>query len=198
MGRNEDEFSRKLKEAVSSCGRLMVEELSLSSCAKMKNDRGRFEIELKVSETAIASWTQILHSSGFPVGSPYSAQRPTFIPRARVLKLYAQALRVAKGAPAPTKNELMQLIRQEIENRRDCNDRKGIRCLIREGMERLKNVDYTLDKLRQAIFVDLTNKLLTGIMKTKVPTQLDLFVIMQRRFGFLTFMLFCNTFQVLI
>ena len=43
----------------------------------------------------------------------------TFIPRARVLKLYAQALRVAKRAPAPTKKELMQLIRQEIENTRD-------------------------------------------------------------------------------
>ncbi|GJV28662.1 LYR family of Fe/S cluster biogenesis protein [Tanacetum coccineum] len=41
--------------------------------------------------------------------------------------------------------ELMQTIRQEMENNRDCNDRQRIRYLICEGMERLKNLDETLD-----------------------------------------------------
>ncbi|PWA86579.1 hypothetical protein CTI12_AA139780 [Artemisia annua] len=36
--------------------------------------------------------------------------------------------------------ELMQTIRQEMENNRDCNDRQRIRYLISEGMERLKNL----------------------------------------------------------
>ncbi|PWA97829.1 hypothetical protein CTI12_AA017890 [Artemisia annua] len=67
----------------------------------------------------------------------------TFIPNAPILKLCAQALRVAKRAPAPTrtKKELLQPIRKEIEISRDANDMKRFRCLIREGMERLKNVD---------------------------------------------------------
>ncbi|GJW86920.1 LYR family of Fe/S cluster biogenesis protein [Tanacetum coccineum] len=69
----------------------------------------------------------------------------TFILRARVLKLYRQALRVAKRAPPPSKGELMQTIRQEMENNRDCNDRQRIRYLISEGMERLKNLDEMLD-----------------------------------------------------
>ncbi|PWA81758.1 hypothetical protein CTI12_AA183840 [Artemisia annua] len=69
----------------------------------------------------------------------------TFILRARVLKLYRQSLRVAKRAPAPSKGELVQTIRQEMENNRDCNDSQRIRYLISEGMERLKNLDEMLD-----------------------------------------------------
>ncbi|KAI3724530.1 hypothetical protein L2E82_36311 [Cichorium intybus] len=69
----------------------------------------------------------------------------TFILRARVLKLYRQALRVAKRAPPHTKGELMQTIRQEMEKNRDCNDKQKIRYLISEGMERLKGLDEMLD-----------------------------------------------------
>ncbi|XP_071703479.1 uncharacterized protein [Rutidosis leptorrhynchoides] len=68
-----------------------------------------------------------------------------FILRARVLKLYRQALRVAKRAPAPSKGELMHTIRQEMENNRDCNDKQKIRYLISEGLERLKGLDEMLD-----------------------------------------------------
>nr|XP_043631666.1 uncharacterized protein LOC122603113 [Erigeron canadensis]XP_043631667.1 uncharacterized protein LOC122603113 [Erigeron canadensis] len=74
---------------------------------------------------------------------PFDLQ--TFILRARVLKLYRQALRVAKRAPGHSKGELMQTIRQEMENNRDCNDRQRVRYLISEGMERLKRLDEMLD-----------------------------------------------------
>ncbi|MFS7982928.1 putative complex 1 LYR protein [Helianthus anomalus] len=69
----------------------------------------------------------------------------TFILRARVLKLYRQAVRVAKRAPAHSKGELMQTIRQEMEKNRDCNDKQKIRYLISEGIERLKGLDEMLD-----------------------------------------------------
>ncbi|KVH88718.1 uncharacterized protein LOC112501789 [Cynara cardunculus var. scolymus] len=69
----------------------------------------------------------------------------TFILRARVLKLYRQALRIAKRAPVPSRGELMQTIRQEMENNRACNDKQRIRYLISEGMERLKGLDEMLD-----------------------------------------------------
>ncbi|PWA63457.1 Aspartic peptidase [Artemisia annua] len=54
----------------------------------------------------------------------------TLIPNAPILKLCAQVLRVAKRAPAPTptKKELLQPIRKEIENSRDANDMKRFRC----------------------------------------------------------------------
>ncbi|KAI3797313.1 hypothetical protein L1987_32569 [Smallanthus sonchifolius] len=68
-----------------------------------------------------------------------------FILRARVLKLYRQALRVAKRAPAHSKGELMQTIRLEMEKNRDCNDKQRIRYLISEGTERLKGLDEMLD-----------------------------------------------------
>uniref|UniRef100_A0A251UJX9 LYR motif-containing protein 2 n=2 Tax=Helianthus annuus TaxID=4232 RepID=A0A251UJX9_HELAN len=69
----------------------------------------------------------------------------TFILRARVLKLYRQAIRVAKRAPAHSKGELMQTIRQEMEKNRDCNDKQKIRYLISEGIERLKGLGEMLD-----------------------------------------------------
>ncbi|KAL8240070.1 hypothetical protein R6Q59_013425 [Mikania micrantha] len=69
----------------------------------------------------------------------------TFILRARVLKLYRQALRVTKRAPEHSKGELMQTIRDEMEKNRDCNDKQKIRYLISEGMERLKGLDEMLD-----------------------------------------------------
>lgn len=42
-------------------------------------------------------------------------------------------------------DELRQIIRQEIENNRTCNDRQRIRFLISDGLERLKRLDETLD-----------------------------------------------------
>ncbi|GKE08122.1 hypothetical protein Tco_1411673 [Tanacetum coccineum] len=56
-------------------GRLMVEELSLS-CDEVKNDRQRFEIELKEGETTIVSWTQLRIDSGLPLDSPSSPSSP--------------------------------------------------------------------------------------------------------------------------
>ncbi|KAE8057306.1 hypothetical protein FH972_014007 [Carpinus fangiana] len=68
-----------------------------------------------------------------------------FILRARVLKLYRQAIRTARRAPAHAKAELRQTIRQEIENNRNCNDKQKMRFLISEGLERLKGLDEMLD-----------------------------------------------------
>ncbi|XP_062163463.1 uncharacterized protein LOC133870373 isoform X2 [Alnus glutinosa] len=67
-----------------------------------------------------------------------------FILRARVLKLYRQALRTAGRAPAHAR-ELRQTIRREMENNRNCNDKQKIRFLISEGLERLKGLDEMLD-----------------------------------------------------
>ncbi|CAI9777918.1 unnamed protein product [Fraxinus pennsylvanica] len=68
-----------------------------------------------------------------------------FLLRGRVLKLYRQALRIARRAPNGSSDELRQIIRQEIENNRTCNDRQRIRFLISDGLERLKRLDETLD-----------------------------------------------------
>ncbi|KAK9283820.1 hypothetical protein L1049_012074 [Liquidambar formosana] len=68
-----------------------------------------------------------------------------FILRARVLKLYRQALRTAQRAPVHARVELRQIIRQEMENNRSCNDKQRIRFLISEGVERLKGLSETLD-----------------------------------------------------
>uniref|UniRef100_A0A2N9FAZ4 LYR motif-containing protein 2 n=1 Tax=Fagus sylvatica TaxID=28930 RepID=A0A2N9FAZ4_FAGSY len=68
-----------------------------------------------------------------------------FLLRARVLKLYRQALRTAQRAPAHARVELRQTIRQEMETNRNCNDKQRIRFLISEGLERLKGLDETLD-----------------------------------------------------
>ncbi|KAF7817671.1 LYR motif-containing protein 2-like [Senna tora] len=68
-----------------------------------------------------------------------------FILRARVLKLYRQALRTARRAPTSTKAELRQTIRQEVENNRNCKDKPRIRYLISEGLDRLKRLDEMLD-----------------------------------------------------
>ncbi|XP_010266906.1 PREDICTED: uncharacterized protein LOC104604308 [Nelumbo nucifera] len=68
-----------------------------------------------------------------------------FILRARVLKFYRHALRTARRAPIHARAELMQTIRQEMENNRHCDDKQKIRYLISEGMERLKGLDEMLD-----------------------------------------------------
>lgn len=41
--------------------------------------------------------------------------------------------------------DLRQIIRQEMENNRNCNDKQRIRFLISEGLERVKRMDETLD-----------------------------------------------------
>ncbi|GMH04644.1 hypothetical protein Nepgr_006484 [Nepenthes gracilis] len=68
-----------------------------------------------------------------------------FILRARVLKLYRQALRIASRAPSHGKVELRQTIRQEIEKHRSCEDKQRVHFLISEGLERLKALDEMLD-----------------------------------------------------
>ncbi|XP_011083423.1 uncharacterized protein LOC105165961 [Sesamum indicum] len=68
-----------------------------------------------------------------------------FLLRARVLKLYRQALRISRRAPADSKDELRLMIRQEMENNRSCRDKQRIRFLISDGLERLKRLDETLD-----------------------------------------------------
>ncbi|KAH7523466.1 uncharacterized protein LOC107422781 [Ziziphus jujuba] len=68
-----------------------------------------------------------------------------FIIRARVLKLYRQALRTARRAPPHARAELRQTIRQEIENNRNCNDRQRVRFLISEGLQRLKGLNEMFD-----------------------------------------------------
>ncbi|XP_021737085.1 uncharacterized protein LOC110703613 isoform X2 [Chenopodium quinoa] len=68
-----------------------------------------------------------------------------FILRARVLKLYREALRTARRAPSQSRVELQQTIRQEIEKNRDCQDKQKIRFLLNEGKERVKRLDEMLD-----------------------------------------------------
>ncbi|KAL5778280.1 hypothetical protein ACOSP7_011206 [Xanthoceras sorbifolium] len=68
-----------------------------------------------------------------------------FILRARVLKLYRQALRTARRAPLQASGELRQTIRQEMEKNRDCKDKQKIRFLISEGLQRIKGLDEMLD-----------------------------------------------------
>ncbi|QCD98752.1 uncharacterized protein LOC114195274 [Vigna unguiculata] len=68
-----------------------------------------------------------------------------FLLRARVLRLYRQALRISGRAPSSARAELRQTIRQEMENNRNCNDKQRIRFLISEGLERLNRLDEMLD-----------------------------------------------------
>ncbi|XP_022140612.1 uncharacterized protein LOC111011218 [Momordica charantia] len=68
-----------------------------------------------------------------------------FILRARVLKLFRQALRTARKAPVHAREELRHTIRQEMENNRSCNDKQKVRYLISEGIESLKRLDEMLD-----------------------------------------------------
>ncbi|XP_022981971.1 uncharacterized protein LOC111480962 [Cucurbita maxima] len=68
-----------------------------------------------------------------------------FILRARVLKLYRQALRIAQKAPVHAREELRLAIRQEMENNRGCNERQKVRFLLSEGIERLKRLEEMLD-----------------------------------------------------
>ncbi|KAJ4825274.1 hypothetical protein Tsubulata_038812 [Turnera subulata] len=75
----------------------------------------------------------------------FSFDLQAFILRARVLKLYRQALRVTRRAPIHARAELRHTIRGEIENYRNCKDRQKVRFLISEGQERLKGLDEMLD-----------------------------------------------------
>lgn len=68
-----------------------------------------------------------------------------FLLRAQVLKLYRQALRIARRAPGHARADLMHMIRQEMENNRNCSDKKRIRFLISEGKGKLKGLDEMLD-----------------------------------------------------
>ncbi|KAL3334315.1 hypothetical protein AABB24_030843, partial [Solanum stoloniferum] len=68
-----------------------------------------------------------------------------FLVRARVLKLYRDALRISRRAPPHARADLRQIIRQEMENNRNCNDKQRIRFLISDGIERVKRLDETLD-----------------------------------------------------
>nr|GLL38215.1 uncharacterized protein LOC103321195 [Ipomoea trifida]GMD41300.1 putative complex 1 LYR protein [Ipomoea batatas]GMD44360.1 putative complex 1 LYR protein [Ipomoea batatas]GMD47760.1 putative complex 1 LYR protein [Ipomoea batatas]GMD49026.1 putative complex 1 LYR protein [Ipomoea batatas] len=68
-----------------------------------------------------------------------------FLLRARVLKLYRHALRIARRAPTDTRGEVSEIIRQEMENNRSCNDKQRIRFLISQGLERVKRLDEMLD-----------------------------------------------------
>lgn len=45
----------------------------------------------------------------------------------------------------PFAADLRQIIRQEMENNRNCNDKQRIRFLISDGIERVKRLDETLD-----------------------------------------------------
>ncbi|VFQ84615.1 unnamed protein product [Cuscuta campestris] len=71
-----------------------------------------------------------------------------FLVRARVLKLYRYALRIARRAPPHSRvmftAELSAVIRQEMENNRECDDRQRIRFLISQGFERAKRLDEML------------------------------------------------------
>ncbi|THU65701.1 hypothetical protein C4D60_Mb05t06420 [Musa balbisiana] len=71
----------------------------------------------------------------------------SFIVRARVLKLYRQALRTARRAPTNARDELRQTMREEIEKNRYCDDKQKIRFLISEGLQRLKGLDEMLDMM---------------------------------------------------
>ncbi|KAI8548982.1 uncharacterized protein LOC131334499 [Rhododendron vialii] len=68
-----------------------------------------------------------------------------FLLRAQVLKLYRQALRIARRAPGHARADLMHMIRQEMENNRNCSDKQRIRFLISEGKGKLKGLDEMLD-----------------------------------------------------
>ncbi|KAM3264209.1 putative protein isoform X1 [Capsicum chacoense] len=83
----------------------------------------------------------IFNSSG--VGMTLSLE--DFLIRARVLKLYRHALRISRRAPSHARADLRQIIRREMENNRNCNDKQRIRFLISDGLERVKRLDETLD-----------------------------------------------------
>ncbi|XP_039137788.1 uncharacterized protein LOC120275322 [Dioscorea cayenensis subsp. rotundata] len=68
-----------------------------------------------------------------------------FITRSRVLQLYRQALRIAGRAPSQSRDELRQMMRQEMEKNRHCNDKQKIRFLISDGLQRIKDLDEMLD-----------------------------------------------------
>ncbi|PKA59609.1 hypothetical protein AXF42_Ash018076 [Apostasia shenzhenica] len=76
---------------------------------------------------------------------PKALDLRAFVMRARVIKLYRQALRLACRAPPHARDELKGTIRFEIEKYRYLDDRQKIRFLISEGLQRLKVLDEMLD-----------------------------------------------------
>ncbi|KAH7567082.1 hypothetical protein JRO89_XS07G0014400 [Xanthoceras sorbifolium] len=95
-----------------------------------------------------------------------------FILRARVLKLYRQALRTARRAPlqASGESELRQTIRQEMEKNRDCKDKQKIRFLISEGLQRIKGLDEMLDMQGRGTRHDLNCMLMRVVVKLITDT----------------------------
>ncbi|KAG5599333.1 hypothetical protein H5410_030703 [Solanum commersonii] len=67
-----------------------------------------------------------------------------FLVRTRVLKLYRHALRISRRAPPHARADLRQIIRQEMENNRNCNDKQRIRFLISDGIERLTSCNTNI------------------------------------------------------
>ncbi|KAL9252266.1 hypothetical protein AKJ16_DCAP21883 [Drosera capensis] len=54
----------------------------------------------------------------------------SFILRARVLKLYRQALRICRRAPSHARDELRRTVRQEMEKNREFSDKHRIRSAL--------------------------------------------------------------------
>ncbi|XP_020276093.1 uncharacterized protein LOC109850492 isoform X1 [Asparagus officinalis] len=89
--------------------------------------------------------TQKIIESGIIHANTRPLQDKAFIARARVLKLYRQALRTARRAPIHARDELRNTTRQEIEKNRHCDDKQKVRFLVSEGYQRLKELDEMLD-----------------------------------------------------
>ncbi|XP_078448237.1 LYR family of Fe/S cluster biogenesis protein [Wolffia australiana] len=68
-----------------------------------------------------------------------------FLLRAKVLKLYREALRAARMAPPHARAELASTIREEMECNRRLDDPQKIRFLLSEGKQRLKGLKEMLE-----------------------------------------------------
>ncbi|OAY63591.1 hypothetical protein ACMD2_06633 [Ananas comosus] len=75
--------------------------------------------------------------------------------------LYRQALRTARRAPAHSRAELRQAMRNEIEKNKHCNDKQKIRFFISEGLQRLKGLDEMLDMTGRKLSSDSRSRLLS-------------------------------------
>ncbi|XP_014625581.2 uncharacterized protein [Glycine max] len=121
----------------------MIVEEHTKCLRKCANDAFPILIDrvLKMKETLFCLYS----GRGWIVSLSLSMDLQDFLIRARVLRLYRQALRIAGRAPSSAKAELRQTIRQEMENNRNCNDKQRIRFLISEGLDKLKRLDEMLD-----------------------------------------------------
>nr|GEU47997.1 hypothetical protein [Tanacetum cinerariifolium] len=122
------------KAGANGNGRLMVEELSLS-CDDVKNDRQRFEIELKEGETTIVSWTQLRIDSGLPLDSPSSPpspQRPNRIHQEHGLRSKCSNI----------------VLKKETDEHNYCQPKKQRTC-VSEVLEEINVVEATNNKKRR-------------------------------------------------